>query len=66
MLVTLKNKGLKKPMNLTGVSRFVYGNENLHTHNNNTTTETTYIDHTVNNSRKEVKDVFVINADPTR
>ena len=64
MLVTFKKQGLKRPMNLSGVSIFVYGNnKNLHTHNNN---ETTYIDHTVTNARKEVKDVFVVNADSTR
>ena len=67
MLVTFKNKGLKRPLNLTGVSRFVYGNnnnsKNLHTHNN--TTET-YIDHTPSDTRKVVRDILVVNADPTR
>lgn len=70
MLIVLgqKNKGLKRPMNLSGVSKFVYGNnnnsKNLHTHNN--TTET-YIDHTVRDTRRNmVKDVFVVNADSTR
>lgn len=65
MLVTFKKQGLKRPMNLTGISRFVYGNnKDLHTHK---TTENAYIDHTpTSNTRKSVKDIFVIYSDSTR
>ena len=68
MLVTFKKQqGLKRPMNLTGISRFVYGNNNKDLHTHTTSSTTTYIDHTtVSNTRKVVRDVFVINADPTR
>lgn len=68
MLVTLKKKDLTRPMNLTGVSKFMmYGNngndnKTLHTHNDSNN----YIDHKISDTRKLVKDIFVIYADPTR
>ena len=73
MLIVLgrnkKNNSGNTKLNLTGVARqSITGNKiidtnNLHTHED---TETGYIDHTVNDTRKVVRNIFVVNADPTR
>lgn len=50
---------------ITGTKLVEYTNKDLHTHSNNSN-NTNYIDHTPSNTRKVVRDVFVVNADSTR
>ena len=49
---------------ITGTKLVEYTNKDLHSHE--TTDTTQYIDHTINNTRKVVRDILVVNADPTR
>jgi hypothetical protein len=67
MLVTFKKQqGLKRPMNLTGVSKYMTGattTKDLHTHDDNDS----YIDHTIKRpSNKTTMTTMVVYADSTR